>query len=148
MRYRYVQKCTLAKMANTRQNLSKNSNEMAKVRFESGYFDENGDFDKNGELSPKFDECSYDVAKGPFWEWHIWRKYGEICQALAASQRKCKEAPWKVANSAKIDFTWSLSKNWNEIAKWPLKVAMSTNVFVLHCNHPSYPGSWFRYRQQ
>lgn len=36
----------LAKMANVRQNLSKNSNEMAKVRFESGYFDENGDFDK------------------------------------------------------------------------------------------------------
>ena len=31
----------LAKMANIRQNLSKNSNEMAKVRFESGYFDEN-----------------------------------------------------------------------------------------------------------
>ena len=55
-----------AKMANVRQNLSKNSNEMAKVRFESGYFDENGDFDKNGELSPKFDECSSDVAKGPF----------------------------------------------------------------------------------
>lgn len=53
-------------MANIRQNLGKNSNEMAKVRFESGYFDENGDFDKNGELSPKFDECSYDVAKGPF----------------------------------------------------------------------------------
>lgn len=50
----------LAKMANIRQNLGKNSNEMAKVRFESG------DFDKNGELSPKFDECSYDVAKGPF----------------------------------------------------------------------------------
>ena len=56
----------LAKMANIRQNLGKNSNEMAKVRFESGYFDENGDFDKNGELSPKFDECSSDVAKGPF----------------------------------------------------------------------------------
>ena len=56
----------LAKMANIHQNRSKNSNEMAKVRFESGYFDENGDFDKNGELSPKFDECSYDVAKGPF----------------------------------------------------------------------------------
>ena len=50
----------LAKMANIRQNLSKNSNEMAKVRVESGCFDE------NGELSPKFDECSYDVAKGPF----------------------------------------------------------------------------------
>ena len=50
----------LAKMANIRQNLGKNSNEMAKVRFESGYFDE------NGELSPKFNECSYDVAKGPF----------------------------------------------------------------------------------
>lgn len=56
----------LAKMANIHQNRSKNSNEMAKVRFESGYFDENGDFDKNGELSPKFDECSSDVAKGPF----------------------------------------------------------------------------------
>ena len=50
-------------------SLNKNSNEMAKGRFESGDFDENGEFDKtgkNGELSPKFDGCSYDVAKGPF----------------------------------------------------------------------------------
>ena len=56
----------LAKMANIRQSLGKNSNEMAKWRFESGDFDANGDFDKNGKLSPKFDESSYDVAKGPF----------------------------------------------------------------------------------
>ena len=53
-------------LANIRQSLRKNSNEMAKGRFESGDFDENGDFDKNGKLSSKFDECSYDVAKGPF----------------------------------------------------------------------------------
>ena len=32
-----------------RQSLGKNSNEMAKGRFESGDFDENGDFDKNGK---------------------------------------------------------------------------------------------------
>ena len=64
MRYRYVQKCTRWRKWRTFAKI------LAKIqmrwRFESGCFDENGDFDKNGELSPKFDECSYDVAKGPF----------------------------------------------------------------------------------
>ena len=34
----------LAKMANTRQCLGKNSNDVAKGRFESGDFDENGEY--------------------------------------------------------------------------------------------------------
>ena len=58
----------LANMANIHQSLSKISNEMAKGQFESGDFNEKGEFGekgKNGALSPKFGECSYDVAKPP-----------------------------------------------------------------------------------
>ena len=55
-------------MAKIHQSLSKISNEMAKGQFESGDFNEKGEFGengKNGALSPKFGECSYDVAKPP-----------------------------------------------------------------------------------
>ena len=55
-------------MANIHQGLSKISNEMAKGQFESGDFNEKGEFGeigKNGALSPKFGECSSDVAKAP-----------------------------------------------------------------------------------
>ena len=58
----------LANMANIHQSLSKISNEMAKGHFENGDFNEKGEFGengKNGALSPKFGECSYDVAKAP-----------------------------------------------------------------------------------
>ena len=44
------------------RTFTKISNEMAKGQFESGDFNENG---KNGALSPKFGECSSDVAKAP-----------------------------------------------------------------------------------
>ena len=58
----------LANKANIHQSLSKISNEMAKGQFESGDFNEKGEFGENGKnsaLSPKFGECSYDVAKPP-----------------------------------------------------------------------------------
>ena len=58
----------MVNMANIHQSLSKTSNEMAKGQFERGDFNEKGEFGengKNGALSPKFGECSYDVAKAP-----------------------------------------------------------------------------------
>ena len=56
----------LANKANIHQSLSKISNEMG--QFESGDYNEKGEFGENGKnsaLSPKFGECSYDVAKPP-----------------------------------------------------------------------------------
>ena len=58
----------MANMLNIHQSLSKTLNEMAKGQFESGVFTEKGKFGekaKSGALSPKFGECSYDVAKAP-----------------------------------------------------------------------------------
>ena len=58
----------LANMAKIHQSLRKTSNEIAKGHFKSGDFNEKGEFGENGEngaLSPKFGECSYDVAKAP-----------------------------------------------------------------------------------
>ena len=46
----------IANLANIRQNVSKNSNEMTKWPFESGDFDENGEIgvnDEYGQHSPK-----------------------------------------------------------------------------------------------
>ena len=58
----------MVNMASIHQSLSKTSNEMAKWQFESGDFDDKGELGengKNGALSPKFGECSHDVAKAP-----------------------------------------------------------------------------------
>ena len=49
-------------------NMANIHHEMAKGQFESGDFNEKGEFGENGKndaLSPKFGECSYDVAKPP-----------------------------------------------------------------------------------
>ena len=46
----------IANLANIRQDVSKNSNEMTKWPFESGAFDENGEIgvnDEHGQHSPK-----------------------------------------------------------------------------------------------
>ena len=67
-----------------KQSLSKTSNEMAKGQFESG------DFNKNGALSPKFGECSYDVAKAPLWEWRFWRKW-QILRTPASFRKNSNE---------------------------------------------------------
>ena len=60
-----------------------------KGQFESGDFTEKGKFGekaKSGALSPKFGECSYDVAKAPLWEWRFWRKWQVL--RTSASFRK------------------------------------------------------------
>ena len=82
------------------RTFTKISNEMAKGQFESGDFNEKGEFGengKNGALSPKFGECSSDVAKAPLWEWRFWRK-------------------WQILRTSA-----SFGKNSNEMAKGPFE---------------------------
>ena len=56
----------MANMANTRQSLGKNSNDMAKGRFESGDFDENGEY---GKIYQSLNYLSNKMAKEPLKKW-------------------------------------------------------------------------------
>ena len=56
----------MANMANTRQSLGKNSNDMAKGRFESGDFDENGEY---GKIYQSLNYVSHKMAKEPLKKW-------------------------------------------------------------------------------
>ena len=69
---------TLTKMANSRQNLTNVPMTWQRDPSESGYFGENGMF---GENMAKFAKLQLQVKENG------------------------KGGPWKVANSAKIDFT-------------------------------------------
>ena len=64
-----------------------------KGHFERGNFNEKGEFGengKNGAPSPKFGECSYDVAKAPLWEWRFWRKW-QMLWTSASSRENSNE---------------------------------------------------------